>query len=535
MQRTRSFWGWGWQQELPSQDERDRLAGLLGGFFADHPPRPASYPALADIELPEPAVAVPAEFANFCDAGAFERAAHTYGKNYRDLVRGFHGDFTPAPDFVAFPRDEDEIARLLQWAGREDVAVVPYGGGTSVVSGVECGRDEAERHISLDLARMDRVLEVDPVSSAARIQAGARGPVLQEQLAEHGFTFRHYPQSFELSTLGGWIATRAGGHYATLYTHMDDFVESVRMVTPAGEVVSRRLPGSGAGPSPDRLMLGSEGIFGVITEAWIRVQRPPVYRARASVKFAEFDQAVEATRALAQSGLYPSNCRLLDATEALINEVSGDFRQVLLLAFESHDHPLQPWMERALAIVREHDGRVSSGPDYSDGTDEGGAGEGAQWREAFFRAPYRQSALVSLGMIADTFETAVTWDQFAELDRALRERVQAAMREHCGTGLLSCRFTHVYPDGPAPYYTFIAPGREGQLLDQWWAIKQVASDTLIEFGATITHHHAVGKLHRYWYEQQRPALFGDVLRAVKEQLDPAGILNPNVLIRREDD
>ena len=202
MQKTRSFWGWGWQEELPSQEERDRLTGLLGGFFADHPPRPAPYPALEAIELPEPAVAVPAEFADFCDAGAFERAAHTYGKNYRDLVRGFHGDFASAPDFVAFPRNEDEIARLLQWAGREKVAVVPYGGGTSVVSGVECGRDEAPRHVTLDLARMDRVLEVDPVSSAARIQAGARGPVLQEQLAEHGFTFRHYPQSFELSTLG---------------------------------------------------------------------------------------------------------------------------------------------------------------------------------------------------------------------------------------------------------------------------------------------------------------------------------------------
>jgi alkyldihydroxyacetonephosphate synthase len=533
--RTRSFWGWGWQDELPSQDERDQLTGLLSGFFADHPPRPAAYPSLDDIVLPEPAVAIPEVLAAFCSADKLDRAGHTYGKNYRDLVRGFSGDFSPAPDFVAYPENEEQIQALLAWAVAEGVTVVPYGGGTTVVEAVECSREEAPRHVTLDLGRMDRVLEVDQECLAARIQAGARGPVLQEQLAEHGLTFRHYPQSVEFSTLGGWIATRAGGHYATLYTHVDDFVESIRMVTPEGVMESRRLPGSGAGPSPDRMMIGSEGIFGVITEAWIRVQKPPVYRANASVKFGQFDDAVAACRALAQSGLYPTNCRLLDATEALINEVSGDFTHVLLLAFESSDHSLKPWMDRALEICAERKGRVATGPTFKEaGERSSSEGEGGQWRDAFFRAPYRQSAMVSLGMIADTFETAITWERFPALHAAVQEAVMGAMREHCGSGLLSCRFTHVYPDGPAPYYTFIAPGQEGKLLEQWYAIKKAAGDALIREGATITHHHAVGKLHRPWYEAQRPQLFGDVLKVIKGRLDPAGILNPNVLIRRDD-
>lgn len=535
MRKTRSFWGWGWQQDLPGEGDRAQLAGLLRGLFNNQPLKPKPYPRLEDIRLPEPAVPIPDALAGFCNADRYERASHTYGKNYRDLVRGFIGDFSPAPDFVAFPRDEHEVVALLDWAQAEGVTVVPYGGGTTVVEAVECSRTESARHVTLDMGRMDRVLEVDPLSLSARIQAGARGPVLQEQLAEYGLTLRHYPQSFEFSTLGGWIATRAGGHYATLYTHIDDLVENIRMVTPAGIMQSRRLPGSGAGPSPDRMMIGSEGILGVITEAWIRVQKAPSFRANASCKFADFGAAVEATRALAQSGLYPSNCRLLDATEAMINQVSMDFSHVLLVAFESADHELEPWMDRALAIVADHGGKVATGPTFREaGARASSEGEGGQWREAFFRAPYRQSAMVSLGMIADTFETAITWDRFESLDKRVREAVTETMQRECGGGILSCRFTHLYPDGPAPYYTFIAPGREGRLLDQWLAIKRAAGDALMKEGATITHHHAVGKLHRSWYEVQRPYLFGEVLRAVKKTLDPKGILNPNVLIGTSD-
>jgi alkyldihydroxyacetonephosphate synthase len=384
--------------------------------------------------------------------------------------------------------------------------------------------------VSVDLRRLDKVLEVDRTSRAARIQAGARGPAIEAQLARHGLTLRHYPQSFEFSTLGGWIATRAGGHFATLHTHIDDFVESVRMITPAGVYATRRLPASGAGPSPDRLALGSEGILGIITEAWMRVQPRPRYRGSASVAFPSFEHGVDAARALAQSGLHPANCRLIDRTEMLLSGVAADGDAVLLLGFESADHPLGPWLERALAIAAGAGGRCPEGPRLRDDGERASSTAAATYKESFFQAPYLQSALVSLGVIADTFETACTWDRFPALHAAIKAEVGDAMRRVCGAGVLGCRFTHVYPDGPAPYFTFVAPGRAGDEIAQWAEIRRAAGDAVLAAGGTITHHHAVGRLHRPWYDRERPEPFAMALRAAKQALDPAGIMNPGVLV-----
>src|SRR6202022_1873877 len=267
---------------------------------------------------------------------AHDRALHSYGRAYRDIVRAFRGRFDNPPDVVAHPRSEDDIEAVLEWCERAGVAVVPFGGGTSVVGGVEPRvGDNYAGAVSLDLKGFDRVLEVDPVSRAARIQAGATGPGLEEQLAAHGMTVRHFPQSFQFSTLGGWIATRAGGHFATLYTHIDDLVESIRALTPRGVWESRRLPGSGAGVSPDRMLIGSEGTLGLITEAWVRVRRKPRHRASAAVRFQDFAAGAAAVRALSQSGLYPSNCRLIDAAEALMTGAGDGSHTLLMLGFES--------------------------------------------------------------------------------------------------------------------------------------------------------------------------------------------------------
>jgi alkyldihydroxyacetonephosphate synthase len=404
---------------------------------------------------------------------------------------------------------------------------------------------------------MDKVLEIDTASRAARIQAGASGPRIAEQLSAQGLTLRHYPQSYELSTLGGWIATRAGGHYATLYTHIDDFVQAVRLLTPAGVLETRRLPASGAGPSAERLVLGSEGAFGIITEAWVRVQPRPRWRSSASVRFAKFADGVAAARMLAQSGLFPSNCRLLDEREAMLHQVASDGTSVLLLAFESADHPVEPWMERALSIATDLGGNCEEEPKYSvdvvhsiaprpsslppqspsmppppieieTGTHD--AGDASTWKHAFYDAPYLQSALVSLGIVCDTFETACTWEKFPELHAKVTAAAEGAMKEACGAGMVSCRFTHVYPDGPAPYYTFIAPGKAGAELEQWAKIKAAVSEAILASGGTITHHHAVGRLHRPYWEKERAGLFEDALVAAKGKLDPRGILNPGCLL-----
>jgi alkyldihydroxyacetonephosphate synthase len=530
--RERSFWGWGWTDSFPDAAARratgDLVSVLLGGARLElrDPPR------LEEVSLPPGRAAVPSQLAGFVSNAREERVRHTYGRAYRDLARGFAGRFEPAPDLVAHPPDEDAIWALLDFCAARRLAFIPYGGGTSVVGGVEADvGDRFAGAVSVDLGRLGRVLEVDPVSRAARIQAGATGPSLERELAAHGMTLRHFPQSFEFSTLGGWIATRAGGHFATLYTHIDDLVESVRMLTPRGVWESRRLPASGAGPSPDRMVLGSEGILGVITEAWMRVRPRPRWRASASMRFRDFAAAVEAARELAQSDLYPTNCRLLDPAEAMLHRVVADGSSVLLLGFESADHPLEPWMARALEIAR---GRGGVGePRFSDDGAGGAASEAGTWRSAFLEAPYLFNVLVSLGCVVDTFETCCTWSRFAELDAAIKDAVGKTMRSECGAGVLSCRFTHVYPDGPAPYYTFIAPGRSGAELEQWAAIKAAASDALIAHGGTITHHHAVGRMHRPWYERERPEPFALALRGAKSAVDPDGLLNPGVLLAAE--
>jgi alkyldihydroxyacetonephosphate synthase len=520
--RRRSHWGWGYEDERSSAEELATAARGIHdhlGFGDGQVEEPVP---LEQVELPAPRLTPPAALAEICTAEAHTRASHAYGKAYRDVVRAFRGRFDHVPDVVAFPRDASEVREVLEWCGERGAAVIPYGGGTSVVGGVEARvGDGYAGAVTLDLGRLDRVLEVDRTSRAALIQAGATGPGLEDQLREHNLTLRHFPQSFQLSTLGGWIATRAGGHFATLYTHIDDLVESISAVTPAGDIETRRLPGSGAGPSPDRMLLGSEGILGVITEAWVRVQDRPVHKASAGVTYPDLATGAEAVRALSQSGLYPTNCRLLDPREAVITGASSD-GALLVLGFESADHPVDAWMDRALELARDHGGTVST---RKDGKDSVGA-----WRDTFLRAPYLRDTFVACGVISDTFETAITWNRFPAFHASVMEAVEGAVRDVCGDGRVMCRFTHVYPDGPAPYYTVLAPARRGSELEQWDQIKAAAGEAVVAGGGTITHHHAVGRDHRPWYDRQRPDRFADALRAAKASLDPGAILNPGVLV-----
>jgi alkyldihydroxyacetonephosphate synthase len=533
MQRQRSIWAWGWDDAGPGPEHRDGIARALQARFGlPTSLTPVEPPAADHLTLPPPRCQPPGALAPICSTQPRERARHAYGRSFRDLVRGLRGEFANPPDVVAYPRSEAEVVATLDWGSTIGAAVVPYGGGSSVVGGVEPPpRDHRAAVVCLDLTCLDRVLEVDRTSRAARIQAGVLGPALEDQLRPHRLTLRHFPQSFEFSTLGGWIATRSGGHYATLYTHIDDFVEAMRVVTPRGILETRRLPGSGAGPSPDRLFMGSEGILGVIVEAWMRLQDRPTHRASASVGFADFARGAEAARAIAQAGLHPANCRLLDPGEALLSGSGSGDVAVLLLAFESADHPLDAWMGRALECARDHGGSIPPGAGATCSADEGARdGAAGAWRRAFLDAPYLRNAIVTLGMVSETFETAITWDRFPAFHRAVMAATEEAVVRVCGGGTVTCRFTHVYPDGPAPYYTVIAPGRRGAELEQWAAIKAAASEIILHEGGTITHHHAVGRDHRPWYDRQRPALFADALRAAKRTLDPGGMLNPGVLI-----
>ncbi len=492
------MWGWGFDEEPAA----DAVAGFRAhlGFGREELEAPTP-PVLSEPELP-----VPPELKDCASTDAYDRARWGLGRSYTDTIRGLRGEFAEAPDFVVHAWTEDHVTRTLQWATEKGVTVTPVGGGTSVVRGIGAGT------IALHLGAMDRVLEVDQVSRAARIQAGASGPRLEAQLAEHGLTMRFYPQSFELSTLGGWIVTRAGGHFASGPTHIDDLVEGVRAVTPgAGVWHSRRLPGSGAGPSPDRLLLGSEGTLGVVTEAWVRVQPKPTTRHAATLEFDTYERAAGGVRDILQNGLRPANCRVLTAEEARLT-FAGD-TALLILAFEDSTDDV---LERATAIA---DGRVK----------KSGGGSGA-WRDAFLRAPYLRDTFVRMGILSETFETAITWDKHDAFVADVRGTTEAVLRERCGDGQVTVRITHAYPDGCAPYFTCLAPVERGAEIETWQAVKHAASEAIIRGGGTITHHHAVGRDHRPWYDRQRPDPFAAALRAAKAAVDPAGILNPGVLI-----
>jgi alkyldihydroxyacetonephosphate synthase len=508
--RRRKHWGWGFEDEQPSAAElRDAAAGLAAhlGFGSLEPEAPAP------VSLARARVEVPAALRGLCVQDDHARALHAHGSSYGDVVRAFRGRFPHPPDAVARPGDEAELLRVLEWCSGAGLAVTPYGGGTSVVGGVDpvAGRGLSGA-VSVDLSRLDRVLEVDAVSRAARIQAGASGPRLEARLAEHGLTMRFYPQSFQHSTLGGWIATRAAGHFATGPTHVDDLVESVRAVTVGGEVwESRRLPGSGAGPSPDRMLLGSEGTLAVITEAWVRVRARPSERRSASVAFPSFAAGCEAVRSLLQVGLRPANCRLVSAREAALT-FAGD-SDLLVLGLEED---VSGW-DAALASCRAHGGQVK---------EEGSGGGAGAWRSAFLRAPYVRDMFVAMGVLSETFETAVTWDRLPALVDSVTGAVQEAL---LGAGSVTCRLTHAYVDGAAPYFTVLAPAVRGDEEAQWDAIKAVASGAVLAAGGTITHHHAVGRDHRRWYDRQRPEPFAAAMRAAKDALDPASLLNPGVL------
>ncbi|MHB8235495.1 MAG: FAD-binding oxidoreductase [Solirubrobacteraceae bacterium] len=531
--RRYKHWGWGYEDQQPEPEQLRQTAALAAEHLGLDVGEIESPVALEQVALAAARVQAPAALAEICADDDHARASHAMGKSYTDIVNGFRGRFEHPPDFVARPRDEHDVEALLQWCEAERVAAIAFGGGTSVVGGVTAEVPDAYNGaIAIDLRALDRVLELDAVSRSARIQGGATGPRLEAQLGEQGFTLRHFPQSFEYSTLGGWIATRAAGHFATVTTHIEDFVEAVRAITPVGVWQSRRLPGSGAGVSPDRMLAGSEGTLGLITEAWVRVQPRPEHRRSAGVLFTSFTAGAECVRALGQSGLSPANCRLIDAREAAMTMAGDGTRALLVLGFESSDHPMDGPLARALAICAEHGGEVP-GDSARSGGDGAGDGQDAvgSWREAFLGAPYVRDALVAIGVLAETFETAITWERFERFHARVKASAEEAVREVCGEGgRVTARFTHVYADGPAVYFTVIAPARRGEEVEQWAQIKAAASEAILAEGGTITHHHAVGRDHRPWYDRQRPEPFAAALAGAKAAVDPQGVMNPGVLI-----
>lgn len=551
--RSRLRWnGWGFADVAapikPAQEPfvlaalAERLGGKLGLATVPVP--------LADVTLP-PSRLSPAARSALSDAvGAAqlhlddaERAIHAAGKSLPDLLRVRGGRLDSAPDAVVYPLDAEAVARVLAVAQQHKLSVIPFGGGTSVVGGVQPlrGHDHAAV-VTLDTTRLDQLLNLDAESRTATFQAGIDGPALEAALKVHGYTLGHFPQSFEHSTLGGWIAARSSGQQSDGYGGIDALLVSLRIVTPAGEIRTLTVPRTAAGPSLRELVLGSEGVLGVIVEATVRIRSQPAVRDIRGMLFPNFAAGTAAIREATAAGLPITMMRLSDAAEtelslmmrrdphrkfdptaAFLTAVRrfgyGDQRCVMLYGVEGRHHRrVTRDMKELTAIGRRHGGlRLGRGP-------------GHKWQRERFHTPYLRDYLLDRGVAIETMETAFPWSRLNDAHEEVLAAMRATLVTHAGGGIAMGHLSHSYLDGACLYFVIIYPLAVDRGVEQWRLIKTEITEAIVTAGGTVSHHHGVGIDHAPWMEREQGALGCSALRAVKQQLDPEHIMNPGKLL-----
>lgn len=476
------------------------------------------------------------------DFSAGDRAIHSLGKSYRDMIEARSGRLRHVTDAVVYPREERQIAELLAWAVREDCAIVPFGGGTSVVGGVEpcAGRHHAT--ITLDLMNLAEK-SLDDVSQLADIGAGAFGPDVERWLNDQGFSLGHFPQSFEFSTLGGWVATRSAGQQSTLYGKIEHMVEAVRVATPVGLIETRRVPASATGPSIVQCLTGSEGTLGVITRCTMRVRHRAPCGRFLSFLLPDWPTAIGFVRHVVQEDVYPSVVRLSDPQEtqwlmdagseagglakqlgrALVkrlagwNGFDGDRMCLCILGLEGATDTVALLGERLKALAGAS--RALSL----------GSSPGESWKRDRFRLPYLRDELMARGIMVDTLETATTWTNLIRLYEEVKSRIRAALADQGTPGVVMTHVSHVYPTGASLYYTFLARQRPGNEIEQWESVKRAATRAIVDGGGTLSHHHGIGSEHRP-LEAEHGSVAVGALRSLKAFLDPADVMNPGKLL-----
>jgi alkyldihydroxyacetonephosphate synthase len=536
---------WGWAEPARPPHLPDAGLKLLRGEIGlpeDARGRPV---ALEQVELPESALPEPAR-ARLRDAvgeanvrlDRVDRILHAAGKSYPDLVRLRAGDASSAPDAVVLPGSADEVAAVLAVCAEEGVAVVPFGGGTSVVGGVEPLRDGFESVITLDLGRLDG-LEVDRKSLLATFGAGVRGPRAEARLQSRGLTLGHFPQSYEFASIGGYVATRSAGQASTGYGRIDELVRGARLVAPAGELVVKPFPASAAGPALRELVVGSEGALGVIVEATLAVRPLPAERRYEGWSFRSFSEGAEAFRTLEQGHASPDVARLSDEEEtrlAFALSSSGSAVEtvgraylrarghgrgcLVIVGFEGEASEIARRARRARSILAKCGGLAL------------GSRPGEAWLRGRYSGPYLRDELLDRGVMVETLETAATWTNLEAVHDGVAAALRSALAERGTPALVGCHISHLYPSGASLYFTWMARQERGAELDQWRAAKSAASDAIVAAGGTITHHHSVGRDHVPWMRAEVGELGVEVLRSAKQRLDPAGIMNPGKLLPR---
>ena len=535
--RDSKWWGWGDPAETPALDEG--AAAALREWVGELQPAPRAT-EVEDFELPAaqplPAALAEAVGAESVFAGTEDRVRHAAGRGYADLVRLRSGRLEAAPDAVLLPAGAEAVRRVIDVCAAEGVAVVPFGGGTSVVGGIEPLRGGHSRLVSLDLSRL-REVEVDERSLTARLGAGLRGPEAEAALGARGFTLGHFPQSFQYATIGGFAATRSAGQSSSGYGRFDDLVDSVRLLAPAGDLRTLETPHTAAGPALRELVLGSEGVFGVIPEVGVRIRPAPRARRYEAWIAESFEAGSEIVRALAQGPGLPDVVRVSDAEETRVS-----------LALSGPRGVAAKLLDRYLGARRRRDGALIVVGIEGDeeavarrraltvrelrrgGAAYLGQGAGRSWEKERFGGPYLRDTLMDMGAIVETLETSHTWSRLEELHAAVGAAIRDSLAAAGTPGLAFCHLSHAYPDGASLYFTFVARARRGEEVEQWSAVKRAACEAIVAHGGTITHHHAVGRDHAPYMEAEVGETGLEALRAVKERLDPGGIMNPGKLL-----
>jgi alkyldihydroxyacetonephosphate synthase len=463
--------------------------------------------------------------AEYCGVDDNARLLRAGGKSTLDLLRRKDSGVQDAPDAVLLPGSEEEIAEILRFCADRSIAIVPFGGGTSVVGGLDPIRGDFKAVISLDLRRLNQLHSLDEVSGEADLGAGLTGPDAERLLGERGFSLGHFPQSFQFATIGGFAATRSSGQGSAGYGRFNDMVRGLRTVTPAGVLDLGRAPESAAGPDLRQLMIGSEGVFGIITRARVRVHPVPEATRYEAWSFPDFAIGADALRAVVQTGTGPTVIRLSDEAETGVNlattESIGEDRVtggcLAITVFEGSAAHVESRHAETRALLE------------ANGATSLGEAPARAWEHGRFGAPYLRDALLCAGALCETLETATNWSNVPALKAAVTEALTSALAESGTPALVLCHISHVYPTGASLYFTVVA-GQRGNPIEQWRKAKAAASDAMMRSGATITHHHAVGADHRPWMRDEVGDLGVEILRAVKATLDPAGILNPGKLI-----
>ncbi|MEU4167059.1 FAD-binding oxidoreductase [Streptomyces sp. NPDC026665] len=520
----------GWGDPAKAAPLPDSVTGLLRDLLGVKPRDTAPH-ALEEISVPGPppapaldALADAVGGAEHVCTDAETRIRHTRGKSTPDLLKIRAGDAGDAPAAVVLPATHDEVLAVLRVCAEHGLAVVPFGGGTSVVGGLA---PERSAFVALDLRRMNALLGIDPVSRTATLQPGLRAPDAEALLAGHGFTLGHFPQSYEWATIGGFAAARSSGQASAGYGRFDEMVLGLTLATPEGTLDTGRAPRSAAGPDLRQLVLGSEGAFGVITSVTVRIRPLPRTRVYEGWRFASFEEGATALRRLAQDGPRPTVLRLSDETETFVGLAQPD-------AIGSSDAPANPGCtaiagyegtEEETARRREEAAAVlrAAGGTYL------GAEPGERWAHGRYSAPYLRDALLDAGAFAETLETATFWSRVPELYAAVRTALTEKLTAAGTPPLVMCHISHVYENGASLYFTVVSAQGE-DAVTHWTPAKEAANEAVLSAGGTISHHHGVGTDHRDWYLREAGPLGVEALRAVKERLDPDGVLNPGILL-----